>query len=52
MQRVLEIFKTVVNYDFLYIGGGNAKKLQIPLDHNIKIVHNRDGIKGGAKLWR
>jgi polyphosphate glucokinase len=52
MLRVLDIFKTVVNYDFLYIGGGNAKKLQIPLDHNIKIVHNRDGIKGGAKLWR
>lgn len=51
MQRVLDIFKTVVNYDFLYIGGGNAKKLQIPLEENIRIVHNRDGIKGGARLW-
>jgi polyphosphate glucokinase len=52
MIRVLDIFKTVVNYDFLYIGGGNAKKLQIHLADNIKIVNNRDGIKGGAKLWK
>jgi polyphosphate glucokinase len=51
MIRVLEIFKTVVNYDLLYIGGGNAKKLSIPLAENIKVVHNKDGIKGGAKLW-
>lgn len=52
MNRVLHIFKTVVNYDALYISGGNAKRLQIPLDDNVKIVNNREGIKGGARLWR
>jgi polyphosphate glucokinase len=51
MKKVLEVLKTVVNYDTLYIGGGNASALNIPLDKNIKIVSNRDGIKGGARLW-
>ena len=51
MQRINEIYKTVFNYDLLYLGGGNAKQITFDLDHNIKIVSNRDGIKGGAKLW-
>lgn len=51
MQKVLKILKTVFNYDYLYIGGGNAKNLDFSLDNNIKIVSNKDGIKGGARLW-
>lgn len=51
MQDVLNTFKTVVNYDKLYISGGNAKKINFDLDPNIKIVSNKDGIKGGAFLW-
>ena len=52
MKKVLKILKTVYNYDTLYIGGGNAKNLNFPLDSNIKIVSNKDGIKGGARLWQ
>ena len=51
MQKVFSILKTVFNYDHLYISGGNASKLNFPLDGNMTIVSNRDGIKGGAKLW-
>jgi polyphosphate glucokinase len=51
MQEVLNTFKTVINYDKLYISGGNAKKINFDLDSNIKIVSNKDGIKGGAFLW-
>jgi polyphosphate glucokinase len=51
MQRVIEILKVVFNYDRLYISGGCAQKLNFELDKNITIVGNRDGIKGGAKLW-
>lgn len=51
MQKVLKILKTVFNYDYLYIGGGNAKNLDFPLENNIKIISNKDGIKGGARLW-
>jgi len=46
-----EILKTVFNYDRLYLGGGNASGLTIPLENNIHLFTNEDGIKGGAKLW-
>jgi polyphosphate glucokinase len=49
--KVFKILKTVFNYDYLYIGGGNSRKLNIKLDGNMKIVSNQDGIKGGARLW-
>jgi polyphosphate glucokinase len=52
MRGVLETLKTVFNYDRLFISGGNAKRLNFPLDDNIKIVSNLEGIRGGAKLWR
>jgi polyphosphate glucokinase len=52
MEKVLHTFRTVVNYDALFISGGNAKKLSIPLAGNEKIVSNREGIKGGARLWK
>ncbi len=51
MQKVLNILKTVFNYDTLYIGGGNAKKLNFKLDDNMKLFSNKEGIKGGARLW-
>lgn len=52
MQRVLSILKTVFNYDRLYISGGNAYELTFKLDDNIAIVTNKEGIKGGARLWQ
>lgn len=52
MRKVLDILKTTFNYDRLYLGGGNAKKINFPLDENITMATNRDGIKGGARLWR
>ncbi|WP_179412546.1 ROK family protein [Mucilaginibacter sp. E4BP6] len=51
MEKVFEVLKTVFNYDTLYIGGGNADKLNFKLDDNMKIVTNEDGIKGGSRLW-
>jgi len=51
MEKVFEILKTVFNYDTLYIGGGNGKKITFKLDDNMKLVTNEDGIKGGARLW-
>lgn len=51
MEYVLNVIKTVFNYDRLYIGGGQAKKLEFELDKNIIIVSNIDGIDGGVKLW-
>ncbi len=51
MEKVIDILKTVFNYDRLYISGGNAKKIKFKLDANISLANNQDGIKGGARLW-
>lgn len=52
MKRVLSVLKTVFNYDHLYISGGNAELLTFDLGENVTIENNREGIKGGAVLWR
>ena len=52
VKKVIAILKTVFNYDHLYLGGGNAKKISFRLDDNMSIVTNKDGIKGGARLWQ
>jgi len=51
IKKIIEILKTVFNYDHLYIGGGNASKIDFKLDENIEITTNKDGIRGGARLW-
>jgi len=40
------------NWDHLYIGGGNTKKLTLKPQRNITIVSNMDGLLGGVALWR
>jgi polyphosphate glucokinase len=52
LKKVISILKTVFNYDHLYISGGNAKKIEFPLEDNISVATNLDGIRGGAKLWQ
>jgi len=51
MRRVMDILETVVNYDMLYIGGGNARLIPTPLPEHVKIVPNAAGITGGVRLW-
>jgi polyphosphate glucokinase len=40
------------NWDHLYIGGGNTKKINVVLPPNVKIVKNETGLLGGVALWR
>ena len=43
--------KRTFNYDRLYIGGGNAKRISFKLPENVKIISNTEGLLGGIKLW-
>jgi polyphosphate glucokinase len=52
LKKVLGVLKTVFNYDHLFIGGGNSKKITFPIDDTVTLVSNLDGIKGGAKVWQ
>jgi polyphosphate glucokinase len=40
------------NWDHLYLGGGNAKKIDFKLPENVTIVSNETGLLGGVALWR
>jgi polyphosphate glucokinase len=52
IRKVIDILKVVFNYDRLYIGGGNSRKINFTLEENITLVSNKDGIKGGARVWQ
>jgi polyphosphate glucokinase len=51
VHRVLRYLETLVQYDVLYIGGGNAKHIKLDLPDNVRIVPNEAGVTGGIKLW-
>jgi polyphosphate glucokinase len=52
VAKAIEILRVVVRFDHLYIGGGNAKDLTLPLSGDVSIVPNTDGLTGGIALWR
>jgi polyphosphate glucokinase len=51
VEKVIGILASLVNYDKLWIGGGNAARLTFKLPDNVAVVSNDAGIEGGAKLW-
>ena len=48
----IEVLSALLNYDHLFIGGGNATRINIRLPDNATLVSNDAGIDGGAALWR
>src|SRR5204863_465671 len=52
VERAIGILRRVVNFDHLYLGGGNAKHIPFPLPSDVTIVPNTDGLTGGIALWR
>jgi polyphosphate glucokinase len=52
LQNAIVQIEALFNYDHLYIGGGNAVKIDFALPKNVTRVPNEDGLLGGAALWR
>jgi polyphosphate glucokinase len=52
VAKAIEQTSALFNWDFLHIGGGNAKHLTIKLPGNAQIIPNEDGLLGGVALWR
>ncbi len=50
--RAIRQLEKLFNYDHLYVGGGNARKVNVKLPGNVKIVSNVAGLLGGIALWR
>jgi len=51
LAQAIETLDRVINYDHLYLGGGNGKKVTITLPSNVTIVSNVAGLLGGIALW-
>lgn len=53
-RRVVEtiaIVQSMLHYDVLHIGGGNAANIIADLPKNVRIASNDTGITGGIHLW-
>lgn len=52
LQEAIEQTAKLFNWDHLYLGGGNTKKIDFKLGKNVEIVSNEAGLLGGVALWR
>jgi polyphosphate glucokinase len=52
VRKVIAQLEPVFNYRVLYVGGGNARLLDMKeLPPNVRIVDNVAGLLGGIRLW-
>jgi polyphosphate glucokinase len=51
LKKALTIVATLVNYDTLYLGGGNSARIDFKLPDHVKLASNVNGITGGIHLW-
>ena len=50
--KAIRQIEALFNCDHLYIGGGNAVKIDSALPKHVTRVPNEDGLLGGVALWR
>ena len=51
VKRAIETLRMLTHFDKLYIGGGNADRIDFELDSDVQIISNEYGVRGGARLW-
>lgn len=51
LLKAIESLSRVLNYDRLYLGGGEVKHIEVDLPGNVSIVSNTLGLLGGINLW-
>ena len=51
VHRMLVQLRVLVNFDTLYIGGGDARLIDFVLPADVHVVSNDAGITGGVRLW-
>ncbi len=52
LKQAIAQTSSTFNWDHLYLGGGNTKKISFDPGPNVTIVSNETGIFGGVALWR
>jgi polyphosphate glucokinase len=51
VSKTIDIVYALLHYDVLYLGGGNAAHVALPLPDNVRLASNDAGITGGIRLW-
>lgn len=51
-QEAIAQTQQLFNWDYLHLGGGNARLIRFELAKNVRIVSNEEGLLGGVALWR
>jgi polyphosphate glucokinase len=52
LEKAISQLEALFNYDHLFIGGGNAARIDFELPRHVTRVPNEDGLLGGVALWR
>ena len=52
VEKAIAQTHQLFNWDYLHLGGGNAKHIKFELPRNVRIVSNEEGLLGGVALWR
>jgi polyphosphate glucokinase len=52
LQEAIAQTANTFNWDHLYLGGGNTKKIDFDLPDLVTIVPNETGLLGGVALWK
>ncbi len=52
LEKAIAQLDALFNYDHLFIGGGNADKINFSLPAHATRVPNEDGLLGGVALWK
>jgi len=52
LEAAIHQTELTFNWDHLYLGGGNTKKILFTPAKNVSIVSNDTGLLGGVALWR
>jgi len=52
VRRAVKNLRALTNFDHLYVGGGNAKRVEWEPDPDVTIIDNEAAIEGGVRAWR
>jgi len=52
VEKAIANMRRLANFDHLYVGGGNAKRIEFKLAPDVSMVANVVGLLGGPALWR
>ncbi|MGA8891697.1 MAG: ROK family protein [Anaeromyxobacteraceae bacterium] len=51
LARAIEQLRHTFNFRVLYLGGGNARHVTLPVPRDVRVVDNVAGLIGGVRLW-